>query len=71
MHHHDEPCALCEQDLRTIAIAVGVLPPDAEMTPELLEYTRTVVGRCASIGDGYTDEDGSAGEEIRAAFGLG
>jgi hypothetical protein len=40
------------------------------MTPELLEYTRTIVGHCASLGDGYTHEKRSAGDEIRAAFGL-
>jgi hypothetical protein len=71
MDREVESCALCEDDLHAIAIAAGVLPPNGEMTPELLEYTRTIVGHCAALGDRYTDEDGSAGDEIRAAFGLG
>lgn len=71
MGHHEEPCAFCAEDLAVIAHAAGLLPPGVPMTPELMEYTRTIVGACASIGDGYTDEDGSAGDEIRAAFGLG
>ncbi|ARP90341.1 hypothetical protein CAL14_08600 [Bordetella genomosp. 9] len=71
MPQHDHHRALCEDDLEVIAQAVGALPPGARMTPELLEYTRTIVGHCASIGDEYRDEDGSAGDEIRAAFGLG
>ena len=58
------------EDLRTIAIACRVLHADAEMTPELLEYTRTIVMHCASIGDDYTLEDRSAGDQIRAAFSL-
>jgi hypothetical protein len=71
MEHHDEPCALCEEDLAIMAQAVGLLAPGAAMTPQLLDYTRTLVGHCASIGDRYTDEDGTAGDEIRAAFGMG
>jgi hypothetical protein len=59
------------EDLRTIAIASGALPTDAEMTPELLEYTMTLVEHCACLADTYKDQDGSAGDEIRAAFGLG
>jgi hypothetical protein len=70
MDHQSEPCALCEEDLSTIAIAAGLLPPDGHMTEALREYTRTIVGHCATIGDGYADEDGSAGDEIRAAFGF-
>jgi hypothetical protein len=70
MDHRAEPCALSEQDLRTIAIATGVLPPDGEMTSALLEYTRVIVLHCASIGERYAEEDGSAGDEIRAAFGF-
>lgn len=70
-HHHEESCAFCDADLAVIAQAAGALPPGAAMTPALLEYTLAIVGKCASIGDGYTDEDGSAGDEIRAAFGLG
>jgi hypothetical protein len=71
MGHHDEHRVLSADDLAVIAQATGLLPPGAAMTPELLEYTRTVVGHCASIGDGYTDVDWSAGDEIRASFGLG
>jgi len=70
MSRHEESCAICPEDLQAIALATGALPPGAAMTPELLAYTLTIVGRCASIGDRYTDEDGSAGDEIRAAFGL-
>jgi len=66
----EQHCAICDEDLESIARDAGVLPPDGKMTPELLEYTRTIVGKCASIGDRYTDEDGTAGDEIRAAFGL-
>ncbi|OZI61539.1 hypothetical protein [Bordetella genomosp. 11] len=70
MHPRSEPCALSRADLATIAAAAGLLPPGSEMTSELLEYTRTVVGYCAFIGDSYTDEDGTAGDKIRAAFDL-
>lgn len=71
MGRHEQPCAFCEDDLAIIAQAARLIPPGAAMTPELLEYTRTIVGACASIGDGYGDDDGSAGDEIRSAFGLG
>jgi len=66
----EQHCAICDEDLEKIATDAGVLPPGGKMTPELLDYTRTIVGKCASIGDRYTDEDGTAGDEIRAAFGL-
>lgn len=71
MQHHDEPCALCEDDLAIMATAAGVLPVGSAMTPQLMEFVRTIVGHCASIGDRYKEEDGSAGDDIRAAFGLG
>lgn len=67
----DEHDALSPEDLRTIAIACKLLPPDGAMTPALIEYTETIVGYCASIGEKYPDEDGNCGDEIRAAFGMG
>ncbi|OZI62141.1 hypothetical protein [Bordetella genomosp. 11] len=71
MEHHDQPSALSADDLEVIAQATGALPRDGKMTSELLEYTRTIVGHCASIGDGSMRGDRSAGDAIRAAFGLG
>lgn len=70
MDREVESCALCEDDFHTIAIAAGALPPEGEMTLELLEYIRTIVGQCAAMGDRYTDEDGTAGDEIRQRWGL-
>jgi hypothetical protein len=56
---------LTVEDLRTIAIACRELKADAEMTPELLDYTRTILGHYASIAD-----DTKSGEAIRVRFGL-
>ncbi|OZI20488.1 hypothetical protein CAL26_23625 [Bordetella genomosp. 9] len=70
MQPQHDPRPLGAEDLEVIALAVGALPPGGRMTPELLEYTRTIVGHCASIGDGYMYGERSAGDDIRAAFSL-
>lgn len=68
MQHHDELRTMCADDLEVIAQATAVLPPGGKITSELLEYTKTIVGHCASIGDRYPHGGRSAGDEIRSRF---
>lgn len=67
------PQAFSNADLQALALEAGIPNSTWSFPPELRVFADLIVERCASIGDKYSavDSDANAGEEIRAAFGLG
>ena len=66
-----ELCALDEEDIGAIAQAAGLLLEGAELPEPMLQFALAVAERCASVVDRYGNDEGNAGEEIRALFGIG
>ena len=60
-----------EKIFRGIAAAAGVIREGDPLDRNLIDFAYAVVELCASIGDGYKDEDGDgdAGAHIRAELG--
>lgn len=65
------PRSFDADELAALALDVGLLRRGEPLPCGLLELVAIVVERCASLGDRYSDLDGTAGDEIRARFGLG
>lgn len=69
----DCPAAYADADLQALALEAGLPNSTWSFSPELRAFAELIAERCACIGDKYPDADGDgrAGDEIRAAFGLG
>ena len=54
-----------------LAADVGLIRPDDKLDQNMVDFAFAIVAKCASIGDEYPDHqnDGSAGEHIRAILG--
>lgn len=66
--------ALDGNDIRALAEALGGSELAAVPDDALCGFARAIVEICASLGDGYSaspnDADGTAGDAIRAKFGV-
>lgn len=62
-----------DMQLVNLARLAGITLDGNDLPPELLEFTLLIMEKCAGIGDKYSNpENGqTAGNEIRALFGLG
>lgn len=69
----DCPSAYADADLQALALEAGIPNSAWSLLPEMVAFAQLIAERCASIGDKYPDAhgEGRAGDEIRAAFGLG
>ncbi|MBF9265400.1 hypothetical protein [Paracidovorax cattleyae] len=57
-----------EARIEEMAAAAGLLKPGEPIPEELLAFAFLLVHACAQIGDGYWQDDASAGQHIRAVF---
>lgn len=62
--------ALDDAEIAAWAVEYGVLAVGEPLSDGLRALVLQVVDYCAGIGEGYSTEEGNAGEHIRAAFGL-
>jgi hypothetical protein len=58
------------EDLEFIAVACGVLRPGEKISPELLEYTATVVFHCAAVVGDVRSGEADPHDALLNAFGL-
>jgi hypothetical protein len=65
----DEPICQAEQEFAAAAAEYGLIPKGETIPLPLWQYTMAIVELCASIGDKYSNDEGNAGEEIRAVLG--
>lgn len=65
---HLMPRAFDADAVAILASDIGFMRRGEALPRGLLAVVEAVVDRCASIGDRYADQDGTAGDEIRANF---
>lgn len=66
----DLGAALGDAEVAAWAVEHGVLAAGEPLSDGVRALVLQVVDYCAGIGEGYSTEEGNAGEHIRAAFGL-
>jgi len=64
--------SVSDRQLLNLAKLAGVMNQGEALTPELQEFTLLIMEKCADIGDKYpsSKHGGTAGDEIRALFGV-
>lgn len=67
---NDFGMALDDAQIAAWAVEHGVLAAGDPLSDGIRALVLQVVDYCAGIGDGYSTDEGNAGEHIRAAFGL-
>jgi len=60
---------LCDEDLAMLAADIGVIQRGDALPPSVRELMYFVIERCAAIAEDYRDDNGTAGDHIRAMFG--
>jgi hypothetical protein len=54
-----------------LAVEHGLIRPGDKLDQNVIDFAFSIVAKCAAIGDEYPDHqnDGSAGDHIRAIYG--
>jgi hypothetical protein len=63
-----EPNRNPDEVFAELAVMAGLLKAGEPMPPAVRTFAECVVTECAALGDGYGNEDETAGDQIRASF---